>query len=557
MPAEIRAAVNTEAIRDNPEVQRNFASHPRFWRWLARRFSTGEPFGLRLTVGTALSLVFLWLFFSIGDELKPWDSLVLADLHLMSLVQMYRSPHLNKVMAFITCLGNWQIVGACAGLIAVYLAVTKQWRWILALLISIVGEEILSWLGKTGFARPRPDIANALVPAEGWSFPSSHAFIAVSFYGLIAWFAIDRAQTWRTKVLIALLAAVVILAIGFSRIYLGVHWPSDVLASLALGAAWLTVVVTSFGVARASTIETDPYPRHAWIAPVACVLCVAWGGFLVHRNHSSLGVVETNKGNRMALHYASGGSAAEIATAGFNLADVSSVEQLKALPAGMKGLVWLDEVNGASSSFVQKVTPFIGNPKVFGFFLVDEPDPTGKWGTYATAANLKAESDWIHSNLPGAKTFITTMNMGSFANPDFSNTFNPANTHIDYYGVDAYPVQTGTSAVDYNMIDRTVAAAVASGVPLSQVVPVYQTFGGGNFTTETGGKYALPTVAQEQTMMAHWATLVPSPAFDYAYAWGSQQGDTALGSAPALQAFFLQHNLHNLDNIPVDNLSRR
>ena len=242
------------------------------------------------------------------------------------------------------------------------------------------------------------------------------------------------------------------------------------------------------------------------------------------------------------LHYASGGSASEVATAGFNLVDVSSVDELNALPAGTKGLVWLDEANGATSSFIDKVTPFIGNPKVFGFFLVDEPDPTGKWGTYATADNLKAESDWIHNNLPGAKTFITMMNMGSSADPDFSNTFNPANTHIDYYGVDPYPVRTGTSTVDYNMIDRTVAAAVASGVPLSQIVPVYQTFGGGNYTTDTGGQYVLPSVAQEQTMLDHWAKVAPSPAFDYAYAWGSQQGDTALGDSPALQALFLQHN---------------
>lgn len=247
------------------------------------------------------------------------------------------------------------------------------------------------------------------------------------------------------------------------------------------------------------------------------------------------------------LHYTSGsgGLGTNIATAGFNLADVQSVDQLNALPAGMEGLVWLNDVNGATSSFIQQVTPFIGNPKLFGFFLVDEPDPTGKWGTYASAANLMAESDWIHNNVPGAKTFITMMNMGSSANPDFSNTYNPANTHIDYYGLDPYPVRTGTATIDYNMIDRTVAAAVASGIPVSQIVPVYQTFGGGTWTTDTGGQYVMPTPSQEQIMMDHWAALDPSPAFDYAYAWGSQQGDTALGSDPTLQAFFLQHNLQS------------
>ncbi|WP_434721510.1 calcium-binding protein [Mesorhizobium sp. RIZ17] len=246
----------------------------------------------------------------------------------------------------------------------------------------------------------------------------------------------------------------------------------------------------------------------------------------------------------MTLHYTSGsgGLGTTIAADGFNLVDVQSVDQLNALPAGSKGLVWLDEYSGTTSSFIQKVTPFIGNPNLFGFFLVDEPDPTGKWGTYATASNLMAESDWIHSNVPGAKTFITMMNMGSSANPDFSNTYNPANSHIDYYGLDPYPVRTGVTSIDYNMIDRTVAAAEASGIPASQIVPVYQAFGGGTYTTDSGGQYVMPTPAQEQTMMDHWAALVPSPAFDYAYAWGSQQGDTGLGSDSALQAVFLQHN---------------
>ncbi|TIS93834.1 MAG: calcium-binding protein, partial [Mesorhizobium sp.] len=123
---------------------------------------------------------------------------------------------------------------------------------------------------------------------------------------------------------------------------------------------------------------------------------------------------------------------------------------------GTKGLVWLNEGEGVTQSFIDKVTPFIGNPKVYGFFLVDEPDPTGKYHTQVDAADLKAESDYIHSNVPGAKTFITMMNMGSSAEPDFSNTYNHDNTHIDLFGIDPYPVRTGTDTVDYDMIDRTV-----------------------------------------------------------------------------------------------------
>ncbi|WP_376703594.1 calcium-binding protein [Mesorhizobium sp. ISC25] len=243
------------------------------------------------------------------------------------------------------------------------------------------------------------------------------------------------------------------------------------------------------------------------------------------------------------LHYASGGSATEIATAGFNLADVQYVSLVNALPDGMKGLVYLNEHEGVTASFIEKMTPFLGNPNVFGFYLVDEPDPTGRWGTYATAENLKAESDWIHEHFPGAKTFITMMNMGSPTNPDFTNTYNPANTHIDYFGIDPYPVRTGTDTVDYDMIDRAVAAAVKSGIPANNIVPVYQAFGGGNWETSDGGRQVMPTPEQMQIMIDHWAALVPSPAFDYTYKWGTQNGDTALESSPELQAVFREHNL--------------
>ncbi|RAZ92507.1 calcium-binding protein [Mesorhizobium hawassense] len=250
------------------------------------------------------------------------------------------------------------------------------------------------------------------------------------------------------------------------------------------------------------------------------------------------------------LHYAAGGTAAEVAPDGFNLVDVQYVSQVNALPDGMKALVYLGAHDGATQSFIDQVTPFLNNPKVFGFYLMDEPDPTGRWGTYASAATLKAESDWIHSHFPGAKTFITMMNMGSSTNPDFTNTYNPANTGIDYYGIDPYPVRTGTTTVDYDMIDRAVAAAVKSGIPIDKIIPVYQAFGGGGWTTDTGGKHVMPTAAQEQIMVDHWANLVPSPAFDYVYAWGSQNGDTALENSPELQAFFKQHNASTTSSTP-------
>jgi hypothetical protein len=246
------------------------------------------------------------------------------------------------------------------------------------------------------------------------------------------------------------------------------------------------------------------------------------------------------------LHYTSGNNIDAQgnytpAEAGFNLADVTYVDQLNALPNGVEGLVWLNQYDGVTQDFIDTVTPFIGNPNLYGFYLVDEPDPTGQWGPQVSAANLKAESDWIHSHMPGAQTFIMLMNEGSAENPSYSNTYSPENTHIDQFGIDWYPVWSDRT-LDYNAIDKYVAAAQNIGISTDQIVPTYQTFGGGDWLTEEGSKHLMPTAAQEQQLLDHWASVVPNPAFDYAYAWGSQEGDVALESSPALQQVFLQHN---------------
>jgi hypothetical protein len=124
------------------------------------------------------------------------------------------------------------------------------------------------------------------------------------------------------------------------------------------------------------------------------------------------------------------------ASDGFNLADVSSVDDLNSLPAGVEGLVWLGMTGGATASFQSVVSQFIGNPKLYGFYLADEPDPS-----LVSAANLKAESDWIHANVPGAKTFIVLLNEGTPTQPSYVNTYNSANTDIDLFGLDPYPVR--------------------------------------------------------------------------------------------------------------------
>lgn len=239
----------------------------------------------------------------------------------------------------------------------------------------------------------------------------------------------------------------------------------------------------------------------------------------------------------------------------FNVADVSSVSVLNSLPAGVMGLVYIGySSGGADSTFQSMVNPFIGNPRVLGFYLADEPDITGTWGTYYSPANLEAQSDYIHAHFQNAKTFIVLANQGSDSTPTFvakdKNTgkvsaYTYSNTHVDYFGLDPYPIQSQFSTqLSSNSqqfittyITGYVSQAISSGITKATIIPVYQAFG--NYS---GGDWVLPTVTQQEQIFNAWAALVPTPYFDYTYSWGTQDGDTALSDASSLQPVFTAHN---------------
>jgi hypothetical protein len=251
---------------------------------------------------------------------------------------------------------------------------------------------------------------------------------------------------------------------------------------------------------------------------------------------------EVGFGPLTAYHYAPNGNdtssynlAGYPGSDGFNIADVSSQSALDALPSGVKGLVYLGYTNGADSSFISLVTPFVGDSKVFAFYIADEPDPSS-----VPAADLKAEADWIHTHDPGAPTFITEFNSSStLTNPSYG--YYPANTDIDYYGLDPYPVQiiywSFPGSMNLAVIPAAVGAATSLGISISQIIPIYQAFGGGAYA-----QWIVPTAAQEWQILRTWQQYTPTPFFDYAYSWGAQEGDTALVNDVALQRVFAIHN---------------
>ena len=253
-----------------------------------------------------------------------------------------------------------------------------------------------------------------------------------------------------------------------------------------------------------------------------------------------------------ALHYTPNHNIASNGTytparAGFNVADISNRQELSALGPDIRVLVWVGLCHGVDEAFMSIVNAYAQTPHLFGFYLMDDPDPrpaarASNAAHACSAANLRAEADWIHAHVPGAQTIIVIMNLGDASHPSFQNSYEPNQSHIDLFGLAAYPCRTELRGCDFEIINRYVAAASEAGIPTDRIVPIYQTFGGGGWQTDTGGHYALPTVKQAGHILSRWRQLVPNASLDMAYSWGAQKGDAALETSPDLQAVFARYN---------------
>jgi len=125
--------------------------------------------------------------------------------------------------------------------VVVILLVLKKRSHIIPVVLTLVGNFMFVSLIKTILARPRPILANALVFEESYSYPSGHALIAITMYGLLIIYLFTFVKSHVIRRLSLIVGLILILAIGFSRIYLGAHWPSDVLASYLIGICWLSL----------------------------------------------------------------------------------------------------------------------------------------------------------------------------------------------------------------------------------------------------------------------------------------------------------------------------
>jgi undecaprenyl-diphosphatase len=201
---------------------------------------------LEVLVALALALAFGYAFFELAVDVRAGDTF-LFDRMLMDALQRLSSPWLTAAMLLITQSAAGSSTALLASALSAYWWLQARRRSeAIVLAITLAGSAILGWALKLAFVRPRPHLIPWLTAAGGWSFPSGHTLNAVVLAGLLAWLVGWRLGGWRRATFeagVALWAALV----GLSRVYLGVHYPSDVLASVAVGGLCL---LAAWGVVR-------------------------------------------------------------------------------------------------------------------------------------------------------------------------------------------------------------------------------------------------------------------------------------------------------------------
>jgi membrane protein DedA with SNARE-associated domain/membrane-associated phospholipid phosphatase len=218
--------------------------------FIEARLSPQGYFGLRMSVGALVLIAATWVFGGIARSVVAGRPPTVIDAHLAAWLHERATPGLTRVMLDITALGSPVLVGMLAGIVAVVLWWQRQWYRLLALLLTVPGGILLNVALQSAFRRARPQLTDPILTLTSYGFPSGHTMAATVWYGFVAALVVSRLTAWRWRVLTVLAGGVVILLIAFSRLYLGVHYLSDVLAAMAEGLAWLALCLTAVDTLR-------------------------------------------------------------------------------------------------------------------------------------------------------------------------------------------------------------------------------------------------------------------------------------------------------------------
>lgn len=222
-----------------------------------------------LLAGMVAAWLASWSLAEFHEEIGEVDSIGL-DLRIQAMVHAHASPGMTRVMEALSFVGSPQFLVPLVAVIAALMWWRKWRRQSLLLMSSLVGAAVLDAVLKLHFKRVRPDVTWALAHEHSYSFPSGHSVEAVVLYGTLLYLCLRRAQNVWVRVVMVVTAFAMAIGIGISRIYLGVHYPSDVLAGYACGCIWLAALVgTDWWVRRPLKTKECPSLRNDHLVTVS------------------------------------------------------------------------------------------------------------------------------------------------------------------------------------------------------------------------------------------------------------------------------------------------
>ncbi|KNZ69103.1 phosphoesterase PA-phosphatase-like protein [Thermincola ferriacetica] len=205
---------------------------------IEKKLSPLGEFGTYLVSGSILAAMSLLIFAKLAEDLI-FNELRLFDTVVTNFITGLSSPALTETMKLITNFGSAGVLAIIALLVVFILIRQKKHYWDSAMVvISLLGGWLLNEALKMIFQRPRPELT-PLVEVSGYSFPSGHTMTSAAFYGFLAFLTWLYLRHSRFRVLVVAGLTLLVVLIGISRIYLGAHYPSDVLAGWAGGGFWL------------------------------------------------------------------------------------------------------------------------------------------------------------------------------------------------------------------------------------------------------------------------------------------------------------------------------
>lgn len=205
-----------------------------------------------LTLGMALSLAALWLFGALAEDVVNHDPLFPIDRSISTWFQVHASPASNAIAVGISLLGAPVTMTCLAIGVGLFLAIRRQWVVLAGWIAGFAGGALLGMALKLVIQRPRPPHLSSHLFRESWSFPSGHAMGSLIGYGMLAYVALlFWVHPRRRQIALLVGSGLLVITIGLSRIALGVHYFSDVMAGQAAGLIWLVACIAGVEIARA------------------------------------------------------------------------------------------------------------------------------------------------------------------------------------------------------------------------------------------------------------------------------------------------------------------